>query len=235
VNVIGPKKAETGLTEITLINKGKTNGDMQLIRVEGKHSAKEVVRAFEGVTGGRALPDWFYAGGGIGTTEPGQSQTVTQVLQPGTYYGFDTEAIQGQVNPALIPVMEVSGEESDEDVEGEMTVSAFDYGFDAEPLPSGKTEVAFDNTGAEPHHLLAAPLLGQNTAKDAESFFKANEGKPPFGEEGTISTAVIEGGEDQLVTLDLKPGRYVLFCFISDREGGSPHAIKGMVDEVEVE
>jgi hypothetical protein len=46
---------------------------------------------------------------------------------------------------------------------------------------------------------------------------------------------VIEGGEGQLVTLYLKPGRYVLFCFISDRQGGPPHAIKGMVDEVEVE
>ena len=46
---------------------------------------------------------------------------------------------------------------------------------------------------------------------------------------------MIEGGEGQLVTLDLKPGRYALYCFITDREGGPPHALKGMVDEVEVE
>ena len=46
---------------------------------------------------------------------------------------------------------------------------------------------------------------------------------------------MLEGGEGQLVTLDLKPGRYVLFCFITDRQGGPPHALKGMVDEVEVE
>jgi hypothetical protein len=46
---------------------------------------------------------------------------------------------------------------------------------------------------------------------------------------------VIEGGEGQLVTLDLEPGRYALYCFISDRQGGPPHALKGMVDEVEVE
>jgi hypothetical protein len=26
-----------------------------------------------------------------------------------------------------------------------------------------------------------------------------------------------------------------MYCFITDREGGPPHAIKGMVDEVEVE
>jgi hypothetical protein len=46
---------------------------------------------------------------------------------------------------------------------------------------------------------------------------------------------VIEGGESQLVTADLEPGRYALLCFISDRQGGPPHAVKGMVDELEIE
>jgi hypothetical protein len=36
------------------------------------------------------------------------------------------------------------------------------------------------------------------------------------------------------VNLDLKPGRYAFYCFISDRQGGPPHAVKGMVAEVEV-
>ena len=45
---------------------------------------------------------------------------------------------------------------------------------------------------------------------------------------------MLEGGESQLVTLNLKPGKYVLYCFISDRQGGPPHALQGMVDEVEV-
>jgi hypothetical protein len=129
--------------------------------------------------------------------------------------------------------VEVTGETSDETVEADETVDAFEYGFKADQLSAGKTEIAFENTGAQPHHLLAAPLLGDKTAKDVEAAFKS-EGKPPFDEEGFLSTAVVEGGEGQLVTLDLKPGRYVLFCFITDRQGGPPHALKGMVDEVEV-
>ena len=33
----------------------------------------------------------------------------------------------------------------------------------------------------------------------------------------------------------LGPGRYAAYCFITDRDGGKPHALKGMVDEFEVE
>jgi hypothetical protein len=231
----GPSSAETGLAEITLKNDREGEGDLQLIRVEGDHSAEEVTKGLEAAMQGKAFPDWFFAGGGIGTTAAGKSQTVTQVLEPGTYYAFNTEGSQSQSDPASVPVMEVTGETSDEAVEAEETVDAFEYGFKAEQLTSGKTEIAFENTGTQPHHLLAAPLTGDSTAKDVEQAFKSEKGKPPFDEESFQSTAVLEGGEGQFVTLDLKPGRYVFFCFITDRQGGTPHALKGMVDEVEVE
>ena len=232
--VSGPSSAETGLAEITFENDGKGEGDLQLIRAEGDHSAEEVVEGLEAAMKGEAFPEWFFAAGGIGTTAAGKSQTVTQVLEPGTYYGFNTEGSEGPPDAASVPAVEVSGDASDETVEADETVDAFEYGFEAEQLSSGKTEVAFENTGTQPHHLLAAPLTGDSTAEDVERAFKSEKGKPPFDEKGFLSTAVLEGGEGQLVTLDLKPGRYVLFCFITDRKGGPPHALKGMVDEVEV-
>jgi hypothetical protein len=229
----GPGSADPGLAEITLKNESDRDGEAQLIRVEGDHTPEEVTEGLKAATGGKAFPEWFFAGGGVGTTAAGASQTVTQVLEPGTYYAFDTES--GKSDAASAPTLEVSGETSDESLEGDETVDAFEYGFEADPLPSGEVEVAFENTGTQPHHLLAAKLKGQSTAEDVEKFFESEKGQPPFEEKGFTSTAVIEGGEDQLVTLDLQPGRYVLFCFISDREGGPPHALKGMVDEVEVE
>lgn len=231
----GPSSAETGLAEITLKNDRKGEGDLQLIRVEGDHSAEEVTKGLEAAMQGKPFPDWFFAGGGIGTTAGGKSQTVTQVLEPGTYYAFNTEGSQSRSDPASVPAMKVTGEASDETLEAGETVDAFEYGFKAEQLTSGKTEVAFENTGTQPHHLLAAPLTGESTAEDVEQAFKSEKGKPPFDEKNFQSTAVLEGGEGQLVTLDLKPGRYVFFCFITDRQGGPPHALKGMVDEVEVE
>ncbi|HEU5141897.1 MAG TPA: hypothetical protein VFU04_01945 [Solirubrobacterales bacterium] len=235
--ISGPSSAEAGEAEIALANKGSKDGELQLIRVEGDHSADEVVKVLGGAQQGKPFPDWFFAGGGLGVTEPGEETIVTQVLKPGTYYAFDLEA--GQPDPKSVPAIQVTGEEEDETLEGDATVTAVDaddeYAFEAEALPSGNAEIVFDNEGEEPHHLLIAPIEGDATAEDVETFFKTEKGKPPIAEEGGFDTAVIEGGESQLVNVDLKPGRYALFCFISDRDGGKPHALKGMVDEVEVE
>lgn len=233
--ISGPSSAETGLAEIALVNDGKSEADLQLIRTEGEHSAEELIEAFGGVIDGKPFPDWFFGGGGVGTVAAGEEATVTQVLQPGTYYAVNTET-SDRPDPKTLASFEVTGEESDQVVEGEATVTAGEYVFTSEePLPSGANEVVFDNIGAQPHHLLASKLEGDATAEDALRFFKTEKGKPPLSEEGTQATAVIEGGEAQKVTLDLEPGRYAFYCFITDREGGPPHAFKGMVSEIEVE
>jgi copper binding plastocyanin/azurin family protein len=231
-----PESADPGLTEITFENEGKGESDMQLIRVEGDHSPQEVIDGLGEAMKGQPFPDWFFAGGGAGPTPAGESRTVTQVLEPGTYYPFDTEGSEGPPDPNSMIAVEVNGEASEDDVEANATVSAFEYGYKADGLTDGEVEVAFENTGAQPHHIVYAPLTGGATAADAERYFKSGgNGKAPYDEKDTKSTAVVEGGEGQLVTLDLKPGRYVFFCFITDRQGSPPHALKGMVDEVEVE
>ncbi len=232
--ISAPKNAESGLAEIKFGNNSEGEADLQLIRVEGDHSAKEVADGLIKATKGKPFPDWFFAGGGIGLTEPGATVTATQVLRPGTYYAFNTE---GQISPKTAAVTKVTGEASDEEVaEGEGTVEAGEYVFESDsPLPAGTNQIVFENIGAQPHHMLASKLIGDSTVEDVEKFFKNQKGKPPLSEEGTQTTAVIEGGESQLVTFELEPGRYAFYCFITDRQGGPPHALKGMVDEIEVE
>jgi len=232
--VTAPESAEAGLAEITLTNDSDAEADLQLVRVEGDRTPDEVVKGLGEAIQGKSFPDWLFTAGGVGSLEPGKSATVTQVLQPGDYYAFNTSG--GPPDAKAAGVTEVTGDASDEEIEGgEATVEAAEYVFNTETLPAGATEIAFDNIGAQPHHLIASPLKGNATAEDVEKFFKTEQGAPPLEEKGTKSTAVIEGGEGQLVTMDLKPGRYALYCFISDREGGPPHVFKGMVDEVEVE
>jgi hypothetical protein len=230
--ITGPGSAETGTSEITFENNGKETSDLQLIRVEGEHSPAEVAKALGAAGQGKPFPDWFFAGGGAGTTAAGESQVVTEVLQPGTYYAINTG---GPADPEALAAVKVTGDPSDEELEADSEVQAVDYGFKATNLKAGENEILFSNSGAQPHHILASKTIGDATAADAEKFFRANEqGKPPLVERGSQDTAVVEGGESQLVTLNLKPGKYVLYCFISDRQGGPPHALKGMVDEVEV-
>jgi plastocyanin len=230
-NVTGPESAEAGTAEITLKNEAKGGNDLQLIRAEGDHSAQEVVDGLGKASEGQPFPDWFFAGGGIGGTGPGKSGTVTQILQPGTYYALSTE---GRFDAKSVAAIEVSGEESDDELpEADATVTATEYAFDTEELPSGSVEIDFENDGVQPHHLLASQLIGDNTAGDVERFFKTEKGKPPLRKNGQ-ATAVVEAGEGQTVTFDLEPGRYAFYCFISDRQGGPPHIFKGMIDEFEV-
>lgn len=234
LTIVAPEKAEAGLAEITFTNKSEVPSDLQLIRVEGDRTPKEVIEGLGEAIRGNAFPDWLFAAGGVGSIEPGESASVEQVLQPGDYYALNTEAVLPETKSTAMT--EVTGEESDAEIgEGEATVEAAEYVFNAETLPSGPVEIAFDNIGAQPHHLIAAKIKGDATAEDVEAAFKENETPPLEIKERPQVTAVLEGGEGQLVTLDLEPGRYVLYCFITDRQGGEPHALKGMVDEVEVE
>lgn len=229
----GPESAEPGEAEITFSNETKDEAEMQLIRVEGDHSAEEVVEGLEAASSGKPFPPWFHAGGGVSSAQAGETKSVTQVLEPGTYYTTNTEA--DTLDPKTMIGIEVSGEESDEDLEGGATVTAAEYRFETEDLTTGENEILFQNAGAQPHHLLIAPLKGDGTVKDVEAAIKEEKGPPPFDEKELQGTAVIEGGESQLVEIDLDQGRYVMLCFISDRQGGPPHALKGMVDEVEVD
>jgi hypothetical protein len=233
-----PQSAETGLAEITFRNDSNRPADVQLIQTTGEHSAQEVIQGFADTGQGRPLPEWFFAGGGTPTIGPGQTATVSQVLEPGTYFAFNTN--QGGLPRANeLPALEVTGEASEDELpETDAEVQAVDYGFEATGLTAGANEFLFTNTGAQPHHIIASQAIGDATVAEAQRFLSntSNQGgRPPIRERGSQATAVIDAGDSQTVTLNLKPGRYILYCFISDRQGGEPHVFKGMVDEVEVE
>lgn len=234
VKFSGPESAESGEAEITFDNETKDEAELQLIRVEGDHSAEEVVEGLKDASSGKPFPDWFFAGGGVSTAKPGESKTVTQVLEPGTYYTANVEA--GLPDPESMVAVKVSGEESEDELEADATVRAVEYTFEDEGLEAGENEIAFQNEGAQPHHLIIAPIKDGATIEDVKAAIKSEKGPPPIEEKETQSAvAVVEGGESQLIDVNLKPGRYAFMCFISDRQGGPPHALKGMVKEVDIE
>lgn len=236
--VTGPTSADTGKAEITLTNNGKKPADLQLIRVEGDHSTAEVVKGMDGVLEGKPLPEWFFAGGGTGVTAAGQSQTVTQVLEPGTYYAFDTQSSGPPPDPNSVPAVEVTGGTSDDQLpDTDATVTTIDYGFETEgDLVVGENEITFENAGAQPHHVIAQRVAEGKTIEDVRSFLKNQQGQAPLDRSVAVATAVLDSDGSQLVTLDLKQqGTYAMLCFVSDRQGGPPHSIgEGMLGEIEV-
>jgi hypothetical protein len=173
----------------------------------------------------------------VGVTPAGESLTVTQVLEPGTYYAFNT-GVGGPPDPESVPAVEVTGEPSDDELsDTDATVRTIDYGFETEgDLQVGENEITFENAGAQPHHVIAQPIAQGKTIEDVRAFLRTEKGQPPLEESGLAETAVLEGGGRQVATLDLKQaGTYAMLCFISDRQGGPPHSIgEGMLGEVEV-
>lgn len=237
----GPTEVSAGLHTIELENVGELEADLQLTRVEGERPMVSIIKAFEKGTEIQAVPDWFTYVGGVGSTIPEETNTVTQELEPGSYYAFNTKVGLGIGLPSEESVLafEVTDDESGESAQalpkttGRLTV--FEYGIKAEGITSGNQKVLFENTGTEPHHVFFSPLLGNNTAKDVERFFADPEGSTaPFEEAGTRSTVTIEGGEKQVIALGLQPGRYVMVCYARDRSGGRSHASRGSVAEITV-
>ena len=225
----GPESVEAGVAEITLKNSTKKGGGLQLIRVEGDHPQKEVFASGEAWGDkGKPLPEWLFLEGGVPNTAPGKSDSATQTLRPGKYYAADLES-NG------VAELEVTGDGKDQVEAPAAKIDATEYSFKASGLKAGKSEVLFDNKGGQPHFVVGLPMNEGATIADVRTFFKEEKGRPPFSEKGSFDTAVSEGARKQVVNLDLQKGKYALVCFIPDRQGGPPHAVKGMVSEAVVQ
>lgn len=224
-----PQSVPAGLTQIEFKNAAKGPHDAQLVRADAGHTPEEALRA-GGAWGekGRPLPPWVHIAGGVGSTEPGASGSSTQELRPGAHVVVDLES-----NTSAS--FEVTGDRREAEPDPPpASITASEYKFEAEGLQSGRGRVLFDNQGAEPHFVTGAPIKPGKTLDDVRKFAESEKGESPVDESAFFSTTAIDGGQKQVVDVDLKKGRYALLCFVSDRKGGPPHAAKGMVSEATV-
>jgi hypothetical protein len=235
--VKAPKAVKDGLVELELRNTSDGPRDAQVIRVEGDHSPEEFLKVVE--SEGGPIPDWIRDGGGVPQTDPGQTSSATQNLQGGNY--FVSSAPAGEGEPATAEFKVESGGREGKLPDASAEIVASEYAFDVKGLKAGKNKVLFRNDGQELHHAVGAPLRPGKTLDDVRRFSEQMGGRgrpsgpPPIDERAGFSTAVIDGGVEQVIDLSVKkPGRYAVMCFIQDRRGGPPHVMKGMLKEVQV-
>ena len=234
VRVEAPKSVEGGVVEVEFENAAGDSRDAQLIRVEGDHNADDVLKVIS--SEGGPIPGWMSGGGGVGRVPPGQSGKATQELSEGRYVIIAGPEGYGPSATAELTVE--GGEGGGELPEADGKITAKEYSFETSGLKAGRNQVEFENTGRELHHAIALPLRKGATLADVRKAFQEEEGEsqgpPPFDEKNASDTAVIDGGERQVIDLELKKGDYVLACFIQDRKGGPPHVAKGMVSQATV-
>jgi uncharacterized cupredoxin-like copper-binding protein len=114
-------------------------------------------------------------------------------------------------------------------------IDASDFTFSApDSLPAGPVTLHMTNHGQEPHH---GQLLRLNDGVSLEEFMATLQ----RGDEQAATALVsIEGGPGLIdphqaseVRLDLKPGTYLLACFVPGPDG-VPHLAKGMLKPLRV-
>jgi hypothetical protein len=226
-----PSAARPGAIEIRFTNSGKQEHGAQIVSLDG-HTVDEVKKAGDAWgDDGEPLPEWLTFHGGIGNMKPGTSTTAVVELGPGDYAFFDIEG-RGKKPYAEFTV---EGDDAEDLPETDGAIEAREYSFTGSDLEAGRGQVLFENVGEEPHHLVAAPIQPGKTIGDVRNFIENEKGEPPIDEEKTFDTAILSGGSSAVIDVDMQSGEYALLCFVPDRAGGPPHAVKGMISAASVE
>jgi hypothetical protein len=226
-----PKSVAGGVLRIEFTNSaaGEHDHGAQLGYVDEGHTPQEGLRAAAAWgEEGKALPGWVHLAGGVGSTAPGATRSVTQELPAGRYFAVDIESGAS----AYFSVSGAGGGTELPSAPGRIATP--EYKFEASGLEDGTNRVLIDNVGAEPHIVSGARLKPGKTIEDVREFFRTEKGEEPIVEGEDFDTAILDGGVKQVVEIAATPGEYALLCFVPDRKGGPPHFAKGMISPATV-
>lgn len=236
-----PKSAQGGLVDVSFKNDGAAPHGVQFVQYTGSHTSDDVLKQLG--TNSPKTPEWIRGLGGVPSVPGGKSASATLNLPAGNYVVIDAASLGGPSSgpPATAAMKFTSGDTGD--LPGtDATVTAADkgkdkYAWDISGLKSGSNQVTFDSEGSDALHLIAAvPLKGKAppTAQIVKDL--GSNGPPPsyVDAQNFQSTPILDGGKSQTLTIDLKPGKYLFFCPITDRDGGKPHFEEGLIKTVTV-
>ncbi len=236
-----PKTVSGGAVKVTFENTDpKYQREVQLVRVDGKQSAADVLKVV-GAEAGK-IPPWFHAAGGVGSTDAGQTAEATVDLETGRHFAIDTNEPEGDdvksfAEQGAVSEFEVKDGSGDELPSADAEIKMIEYGFETSGLKAGKNTFVLDNAGKELHHTIAFPFAKGATLAEVQKALTSEaetQGPPPVDFEAGSATAVLDGGAKQVASLELKKGKYAFVCFVTDRAGGPPHVAKGMIRQVDV-
>ncbi len=232
-----PKSATGGLVAVNLTNEGKAPHGVQFIQYTGGHTKADVLKQLG--SNSNKIPSWIKLPGGIGSVPGGQTGTADVTLPAGNYVLADAAAFSGQSSgPPATASLKVTAGTSGSLPSTPASVTAANpakdkYKWQISGLTTGSNKVTFNAKGKEAVHLiLAVPVKGKAPpVSQIKNDLASNGPPPPYADaKEAQSSAILDGGSSQTTTLDLKkPGQYIFFCPLSDRDGGKPHFEEGLL------
>lgn len=233
----GARAVPAGATRITVRNDTRRERGAQLVRVDRGRAAAQVLAAVRAVGEGKPMPAWMHWAGGLGVVRPGTTSTFTVTLRRGRHYVVD-RSYRGRRAPAESGTFLDVGRAGEAAVlpRAPATITAREYRFVARGLAAGPLVTRLRNAGRQPHDFVIAPILAGRTLADVRAFAtgESEEGPPPVDFAREVISGALAPGTAQTMRLNLRPGRYALLCFTSDRRGGPPHVVSGMIAQATV-
>jgi uncharacterized cupredoxin-like copper-binding protein len=201
---------------------GRTRRDLEVALADGGPGAALAVGTFVG---------------GTGLVSPGQDSTADAVLhlEPGEHvllcFVPDAEGAPHLAHGMLRPFTVTDGGDPVPTPDSDATVGLANYVFDGPDVLEGDAVVEVTNTATDEAHEMVVARLDRGTS--ATDVADALDARRPLPATGVGGMQALLPGDTQHVQLDLRPGRYVLFCAVPSPDG-TPHYRAGMVRDVTV-
>jgi uncharacterized cupredoxin-like copper-binding protein len=238
-----PASVSGGIVTVTLQNSGKAPHEAQLVRLDPGRSIADVMK----IVNSPKIPTWAHLYGGVAATPPGKSDTATVSLTAGNYVIVDNAGGGGpgaSGPPPAIRELKVTGGAGGSLPSTDTTVTAASpskdkYKWDIQgTLKAGDNRLTFVSKGDPEavHFIGAVRLKGNPSDAQIQKALKQNGKPPPFLDFSTFtSTSILDAGKSEVASLALrKPGEYLLFCPLTDKDGGKSHDQEGLVTRVQV-
>jgi len=248
-----PDTIPAGWTTFRLANHGEEVHYGHIVRLDPGRTVQELVDAYaEAIRTSGPRPKWVTRFGGPGGTAPGDSSSVTQYLEPGSYVWIcpveDSTGSphfgKGEFKTFVVHAAGPVVAERAAAPRADMVIRLMDFSFAVDSLQAGRHTVRVANAGEEPHDLVLMKLMPGKTIEDVGSFLnperarRADQASDPPPSLASLVTgiggiAAIAPGMEAFFEASFTPGEYLLACMATAPDGRS-HIEHGMIRQVTV-
>ena len=231
----GPDSIAPGVTAIRLVNNGTQDHHMILGKLAEGKTMGDLMTFLQ--ANPSAAPDFLTWHGSAGGIAPQGTNTSIADLAPGRYVAicFLPDPADGRMHATkgMMKEFVVAGTRGAAAVPTTtLEARTSDFKFVLPALTAGTHTIHYVNDGPAIHEI---QLVRLNEGATLETFMAAmapGATAPPPGVFVGGPGALSPGG-DNYWTVTLEPGRYMAVCFVPDSTG-TPHAMKGMVQELTI-
>lgn len=253
-SIQAPDTVPAGWTTFRLANHGTSVHYGHIVQLEPGRTVAELVAAYaEAIRTSGPRPKWVTRFGGPGGTIPGDSSSVTQDIEPGSYVWIcpvedstgTPDFARGEVKPFVVVAANPVVADGRAAPNADVVIRLLDFSFAVDtPTTAGRHTIRVENAGLEPHDLVVMKLAPGKTVEDIRIWLnperarradQAGKPAPTLEDLGTGAGGIgaIAPKMQSFFETDLTPGEYALFCMATAPDGRS-HIEHGMIRQLSV-